>query len=63
MTSFFLRLYEAKPNEPFKLLSTHPAYTERIEATTFYLENFPLDREMQIDSQAFQEMKQYLGQP
>ncbi len=58
MTKFFLRLYEANPKQPFKLLSTHPPTPDRIEYTTSYLEAFPLDQEMQIDSQEFKTMKQ-----
>lgn len=62
MTSFFVRLYEANPDHPFKLLATHPPTTERIEYTSRYLEAFPLDVEMQIDSEAFQETRRkWLG--
>jgi predicted Zn-dependent protease len=57
MTKFFLRLYESNPKSPWKLLATHPPTTERIEYTTKYLEAFPLDTEMQIDSQEFKDMK------
>jgi predicted Zn-dependent protease len=57
MTKFFLRLYESNPKSPWKLLATHPPTTERIEYTTQYLEAFPLDTEMQIDSQEFKDMK------
>jgi predicted Zn-dependent protease len=60
MTKFFLRLYQANPKQPFKLLSTHPPTPERIEYTTAYLEAFPLETEMQIDSQEFKDMKQRL---
>jgi predicted Zn-dependent protease len=60
MTKFFLRLYEANPKQPFKLLSTHPPTPERIEYTTQYLEAYPLDQEMQIDSQEFKDMKKRL---
>lgn len=60
MSSFFVRLYEANPKQPFRLLSTHPPTTDRIEYTTAYLEGFPLDTEMQIDSQDFQEIKRRL---
>jgi predicted Zn-dependent protease len=58
MTKFFLRLYEANPKQPFRLLSTHPPTPDRIQYTTAYLEAFPLDQEMQIDSQEFKNMKQ-----
>jgi predicted Zn-dependent protease len=57
MTKFFLRLYEANPKQPFKLLSTHPPTPDRIQYTTAYLEAFPLDQEMQIDSQEFKDIK------
>lgn len=57
MTKFFLRLYQANPKQPFKLLSTHPPTTERIEYTSAYLDAFPLETEMQIDSQEFKNMK------
>ena len=57
MTKFFLRLYEANPKQPFKLLSTHPPTPDRIQYTTAYLEAFPLDQEMQIDSQEFKSIK------
>jgi predicted Zn-dependent protease len=57
MTRFFLRLYEANPKQPFKLLSTHPPTPDRIQYTTAYLEGFPLDQEMQIDSQEFKDIK------
>lgn len=57
MTKFFLRLYEANPRQPFKWLSTHPPTTERIEYTTAYLEAFPLEQEMQLDSQEFKDLK------
>lgn len=57
MTKFFLRLFQANPKSPFKLLATHPPTTERIEYTSAYLEAFPLGTEMQIDSQEFKDMK------
>jgi len=57
MTKFFLRLFEANPKQPFKLLSTHPPTPDRIQYTTAYLEGFPLDQEMQIDSQEFKDIK------
>lgn len=57
MTKFFLRLYEANPKQPFKLLSTHPPTPERIQYTAAYLEAFPLETEMQIDSQEFKDIK------
>lgn len=60
MTKFFLRLYEANPKQPFKLLATHPPTTERIEYTSTYLEAFPLETEMQIDSQEFKDMRKRL---
>jgi predicted Zn-dependent protease len=61
LTGFFLRMYELNPNHPWKLLATHPPTSERIEYTTEYLMNFPLDREMTVDSKEFQEVKARLG--
>jgi len=60
-TSLFVRLYERYPDYGFRLLQTHPPTTERIENTSAYLENFPLNREMKIDSREFQEVKRRLG--
>ena len=60
-TSLFVRLYERFPDYGFRLTQTHPPTTERIENTSAYLENFPLNREMKIDSRAFQEVKRRLG--
>ncbi len=60
MTRFFLRLYEANPKSPFKLLATHPPTQDRIQYTTAYLEAFPLETEMQIDSQEFKDLKKRL---
>lgn len=57
MTKFFVRLYEANPKQPFKLLSTHPPTPDRIQYTTAYLDAFPLETEMQIDSQEFKDIK------
>lgn len=57
MTSFFIRLYEADPSSPPGFLATHPPTDQRIEETTRYLELFPLDVEMQIDSQEFKDMR------
>jgi predicted Zn-dependent protease len=61
MTSFFVKLYESNPNAPPRLLATHPPTEQRIEETSYYLELFPLDKEMQIDSREFQEMKRRLS--
>lgn len=61
ITSLFVRLYQLDPSTPFRLTATHPPTSERIERTTRYLEDFPLDREMQIDSREFIEMRRRLG--
>lgn len=61
MTSLFVRLYQIDPSTPFRLTATHPPTSERIERTTGYLEDFPLDREMQVDSREFQEFRRRLG--
>lgn len=61
MTSLFVRLYQINPNTPFRLTATHPPTSERIERTTRYLEDFPLGREMQVDSREFTEIKRRLG--
>ncbi len=61
MTSFFVKLFEANPHSPPRLLATHPPTEDRIANTTHYLELFPLDREMQIDSREFKDMKQRMG--
>jgi predicted Zn-dependent protease len=61
MTSLFVRLYQLDPSTPFRLTATHPPTSERIERTTAYLEDFPLEREMQVDSREFQELKRSLG--
>ena len=61
MTSLFVRLYQLDPSTHFRLTATHPPTSERIERTTAYLEEFPLDREMQVDSREFQEIKRRLG--
>lgn len=56
-SNFFLKLYKANPKKPIKFLSTHPSAPDRTTYITDYLESFPLDREMQIDSRDFQKMK------
>jgi len=61
MTSFFVKLYEASPKSPPRLLATHPPTDDRIADTSYYLELFPLDKEMQIDSREFQEIKSRLS--
>ena len=54
-------MYERNPNHPWKLLATHPPTSERIEYTTEYLMNFPLNREMTVDSKEFQAIRARLG--
>ncbi len=61
MSSFFVKLYKANPKQPIKLLSTHPPVPDRAIYLTDYLDSFPLDREMQLDSKDFQKMKARLA--
>jgi len=61
MSRFFLRLYQDRPRQPFKLLSTHPNDPDRANYVSDYLEGFPLDREMTLDSDQFHQIKQRLG--
>ncbi len=56
-SNFFLKMYKANPKKPIKFLSTHPSAPDRTIYITDYLESFPLDKEMQIDSRDFQKMK------
>lgn len=59
MPSMFLKLYQENPRQPIKFLSTHPPHPDRVNYLTDYLESFPLDREMIVDSSAaFTRMKQ-----
>lgn len=60
-SNFFLKLYKANPKKPIKFLSTHPSAPDRTTYMTDYLESFPLDKEMQIDSRDFQKMKARLA--
>ena len=60
-SNFFLKLYKMNPKKPIKFLSTHPSAPDRTTYITDYLESFPLDREMQIDSRDFQKMKTKLA--
>lgn len=56
-SGFFLKMYKANPKQPIKFLSTHPPVPDRATYLTDYLESFPLDRELSIDSPAFQKLK------
>ena len=60
-SNFFLKLYKANPKKPIKFLSTHPSSPDRASYMTDYLESFPLDKEMQVDSRDFQKMKTKLA--
>lgn len=60
-SGFFLKLYKANPKQPMKFLSTHPPAPDRAAYLTDYLESFPLEREMQVDSKDFQKMKAKLA--
>jgi tetratricopeptide (TPR) repeat protein len=58
LTSFLLELYEANPKQPIKFLSTHPPHPDRVNNLSDYLEAFPLDRELVVDSsEAFKKIK------
>lgn len=61
LSGFFLKMYKANPKQPLKFLSTHPPAPDRASYLTDYLEAFPLDREMQVDSKDFQKMKARLA--
>lgn len=61
LSTFFLKLYKANPKQPAKFLSTHPPAPDRATYLTDYLESFPLDRELQLDSKDFQKMKNKLA--
>jgi len=61
LSSMLLRMYTASPGTTAKFLSRHPTDPERVDYLTTYLEAFPLEKEMQIDSAEFQQMKQGLG--
>ena len=63
LSSFFLRLYEANPKQPIKWLSTHPPLPNRIEDLTAYLENFPLEGEKKLNSEAFLRIKTRYATP
>ena len=60
-SGFFLKLYKTNLKKLIKFLSTHPSAPDRTTYITDYLESFPLDREMQIDSKDFQKMKTKLA--
>ena len=57
LAGFFLKMYKANPKQPIGFLSTHPADPDRATYLTDYLESFPLDREMNVDSKAFRDIK------
>ncbi len=53
----FLKMYRMSPKQPIKFFSTHPPAPDRATYLTDYLESYPLSREMQMDSRAFQNIK------
>ena len=61
LSGFFLKMYKANAKQGVKFLSTHPPDPDRATYLTDYLESFPLDKEMQIDSRTFQQMKARLA--
>ena len=56
-SAFFLKMYKANPAHGITFLSTHPPVPDRASYLTDYLESFPLDRELALDSPAFQKLK------
>jgi predicted Zn-dependent protease len=63
LSALFLKMYQHNPKQPAKFLSTHPPAPDRVDYLTNYLEGFPLDKEMRIDSAAFQKIKARLAPP
>lgn len=61
ISGFFVRMYQLNPKQPIKFLSTHPPDPDRASYLIDYLEGFPLDRELQMDSKNFQKIKARLG--
>ena len=61
LSSFFLKMYKGREKQPIKFLSTHPPDPDRATYLTDYLESFPLEKEMQLDSRTFQQMKAKLA--
>lgn len=58
LSGFFLKMDRANPKQPPKLLSTHPPLPDRTDYLTDYIEGFPLDRELVVDSsEAFKQIK------
>lgn len=56
MTSFLLKMYRQQPRQPIKFLSTHPPLPDRVDQLAEYLEAFPLDQELAVDSETFQKI-------
>jgi Zn-dependent protease with chaperone function len=63
LSSVFLRLYRENARQPVRLLSTHPPLPNRIEDLTTYLEAFPLERELAVDSAGFQKAVKHRTPP
>jgi beta-barrel assembly-enhancing protease len=61
MSEFMLALATANTRQPVKFLSTHPPAQDRASYLTDYLEKFPMNREFQTDSTAFQTLRARLG--
>jgi predicted Zn-dependent protease len=57
LSSFFLEKYKQNPKQGMKFLRTHPPDQDRASYLTNYIESFPLDREMRVDSEAFKKIK------
>ena len=61
MATFFDRLHQDRPRQPFKLTSTHPSDPERVNYVFAYIQGFPINGQMQPDSDAFHAVKRRLG--
>jgi Zn-dependent protease with chaperone function len=53
MSGFFVKMYGRHPKQPIKFLSTHPPMPDRADTMTDYLESFPLETELALDSETF----------
>jgi len=62
-SDFFLKMYKQGGKGAVKFLSTHPPNADRATYLTDYLDAFPLDREMKMDSKLFQKVKARLVTP
>ncbi len=61
MSEMFLRLGRETARQPPKWLSTHPPHEDRASYISAYLEKFQLNKELQVDSADFQNLRARLG--